>query len=70
MTRIYIVHSEADGPQLVKAKSRAQAVAAVVRNRYQVEPADAVTVAEMVGGGAKVLDAAAQEAPDSAPAAP
>ena len=58
--RIYLVQSESDGPRLVKAKTRAQALSAIVKPMYDVEPADAVTVAEMVSGGAKVLDATSQ----------
>jgi len=56
--RIYTVTGPENQQQLVKAKSQAQAINAVVGGSYVAKPATTVEVAELVGGGAKVLDAA------------
>lgn len=46
---------------LVKASTQAQALRFVARDKFAVEVASAVRVAELMADGAKVLDATAEE---------
>jgi hypothetical protein len=58
--RLYVVNGP-DSSHLVKAKSQAQAINAIVGDIYVAKPATAIEAAELVGGGAKVIDATAKE---------
>lgn len=67
--RIYIVRGPNATTSLVKAKSRAQALSAVAKSLYTVQPASALEVAELINKHA-LLDATAEpvESDDAEPA--
>lgn len=64
-SRIYLVQGPDNSQHLVKAITRAQALARVVNEHYTVAPASAVEVAELVGDGQKVLGMTPVAAPDA-----
>ena len=56
MSRIYIVTDAADNSQhLVEAESQAQAVNAVVAERYKAQAATAIEVADLMSNGIKLV---------------
>lgn len=56
MSRIYIVTDAADNSQhLVEAESQAQAVNAVVAERYKAQAATAIEVADLMSNGVKLV---------------
>lgn len=67
--RIYVVTEAApyagqEGKKsLVRANSQAQAIKAIVGNRFAAEAASADDVATMMGNGAKIVDAGAESDP-------
>lgn len=65
--RIYIVRNNHDNTtEMVKAKTRAQALAAVTSTRYDVSPATAVQVAELCAQGTEIRTATSDAAEDAA----
>lgn len=61
--RIYEVKDKETGKvSLVKATTQAQSLRYVARDKFAVEVASAVRVAELMADGAKVKDATAEEA--------
>ena len=69
--RIYIVHKTlpvVNLPVLVKASSAAQATAYVAANLFSLRPATGLEIADLMGAGHEVMDAAMPQppAPDNA----
>lgn len=60
--RIYEVKDNETGKvSLIKATTQAQSLRFVARDKFAVEVASAIRVAELMADGAKVLDATAEE---------